>query len=1154
MYQFTEELRKHYESMLTPLAYYQVKDDGLVALLVSDGLCELMGVEREKLLSILTTSRLELLHPQDAAKTVAAMKAFVRKEGFYDQIYRTRYARGSMYHYVHSYGTWQTMPDGTELNCILYLDMTRCMDETNKLTEDGKLFQKDLFYSDSLTGLPNLNYMIQFAEERVNSIRRLGGTPVLIYADVISMQYYNSQYGFEEGNKLLCQVAGALQEAFPGTLLIRGADDHFILIDAFESEEQTEEKIARADRMIQKNAAGNTTGIKAGACVYQDRMTTIVAMDHARDAIKWLGNDLNHVCHFYTRVAEDQSWNQRYIIDSFERALEDHWIKVYYQGISRTKTGKSTAYEALARWVDPIRGFLSPAEFIPVLEKYHLLHRLDLYMAEQVCMDMPMRRVRGLPVLPVTVNFAAQDFDYEDIPTKLNEIYNCYCPNLYPEKKYLIVEITEQDMTRATDRFHEQIRRLKQLGFRVWLDDFGSGYSSLNAFSRFDVDLIKFDMDLLRNLDDNNGANRRIMNAMVQVAREMGIHTLAEGLETEQQRAFLQEIGCELAQGYLYHRPEPLETTYINMEAGKQLRPFETPDERDQLSRKWLDENEHSLAVIEQFGDHMPGGFFICKADESGELLYANNSMCKLYGCEDLDDFKAYTGFNLRGMVHPDDSGVTFTTIRKRANGYKPNTDYLEYRIIRKDGEVRWLNEYNYFVHSELHKDLYYVFLSDITEQRQKEQSEKLQRSAVIEALTKAYDSVWIIEDMQSQRFELFRVDQTLAHALPASEAIKNAKFSDALAVYSRLVLEEDRAALLEAASPESIERYTKERLFYSVLFRRVFETGPRYYRIEFTRMELKNGETNIVAGFRDVDDEVRREQGVQHSLKLRAACIEALTQTYESVWFINDYETQSYELFRIDESRKHVDAVMEAAKCKRYTDALACYAKVIVPEDRKAFLEAITPEKIRDEMQDKVIYGVPFRRMLDGGIRYYRMEFCKLDMGSEASVTVVGFRNVDDEVRKTEEIQDALRMRAAVIEALTKAYDSVWIIKDLETQRFELFRVDPKMAHMLPAQAAAKRIRFTDALAVYSRLIVKEDRAGFLDAVTPEAIAKHTKEKTIYSVPFRRVFENEIRHYRMEFTTMKLETGETNIVVGFRDVEEFMRYSSSVQGEKNAE
>ena len=69
-----------------------------------------------------------------------------------------------------------------------------------------------------------------------------------------------------------------------------------------------------------------------------------------------------------------------------------------------------------------------------MLEKYHLLHRLDLYMAEQVCMDMPMRRVRGLPVLPVTVNFAAQDFDYEDIPTKLNEIYNCYCPNLYPEK------------------------------------------------------------------------------------------------------------------------------------------------------------------------------------------------------------------------------------------------------------------------------------------------------------------------------------------------------------------------------------------------------------------------------------------------------------------------------------------------------------------------------------------------------------------------------------------------------------------------------------------------------------------------------------------------------------------------------------------------
>jgi len=1004
MYQFAEKTRKNYESMMTPMAFYQAVDDGLVALLVTDGLCEMMGLEREKLIDLLTRCRLEMLHPQDAAKTMMALKAFLRKEGFYDQLYRTRYAHGDSYQYVHAYGIWQKMPGGTELICVLYLDMTRCMDEAEVLSKKDELFQNDLFYTDKLTGLPNLNYMIQFADERVKTIRRLGKTPVLIYTDMISMQYYNSQYGFEKGNKLLYLTAESLKAAFPEALLIRGANDHFVLIDAFESEKQINQRLDDVDMYIQKNAAGNTSGIKAGVCVFQDSTRTIEAMDHARDAIKWLGNDLNRVCNFHTRGREEQERDQRYIIEFFARALREHWIKVYYQEISRTQTGKSTAYEALARWIDPDRGLLPPGAFIPVLEKHRLLHILDLYMAEQVCRDMSMRKVRGLPVLPVTVNFSAQDFDYEDIPSRLEQIYNQYCPDLHPEKKYLIVEITEQDMARAPERFHEQIRRLKQLGFQVWLDDFGSGYSSLNVFSRFDVDLIKFDMELLRNLDENNGANRRIMNAMVQVARGMGIHTLAEGLENERQQAFLQEIGCELVQGYLYHKPEPLETMLSNAEEGDTPRPFETPDEREQLGQKWFDENEYNLAVIEQFGDHMPGGFYICRADESGELLYANKSMWKYFGCEELEEFKEFTGFHLRGMVHPKDRKRLLTAVKKRAKGIQGESDYLEYRILRKDGQIRWLSAYNYFVHSELHKDLFYVFLSDITEKHEKEAAEKLLRSSVIEALTKVYDSVWIIEDLQTQRFELFRVDDALAHAMPAREALKTKKFSDALARYSNLILKEDRKSFLEAVSPENIEKYTKEQVIYSVLFRRLFKEGPRFYRMEFIRMELINGETNIVAGFKDVDEEIRKEQEIQNSLKVRAAVIEALTKRYDSVWIIEDLKTQRFALFRVDKTPEHAMLAQESEKQIRFSDALSFYSRLIVKEDRQRFLDAVTPEAIEKNTKDGGFYSVPFHRVFEDGTRRYRMDFTRMDLENGKTDIVAGFRDVNEAMRWEQE------------------------------------------------------------------------------------------------------------------------------------------------------
>ena len=129
--------------------------------------------------------------------------------------------------------------------------------------------------------------------------------------------------------------------------------------------------------------------------------------------------------------------------------------------------------------------------------------------------------------------------------------------------------------------------------------------------------------------------------------------------------------------------------------------------------------------------------------------------------------------------------------------------------------------------------------------------------------------------------------------------------------------------------------------------------------------------------------------------------------------------------------------------------------------------------------------------------------------------------------------------MRAAVIEALTRPYDSVWLLKDMETQEFELVRVDEKLAHLMPAQAAAKINKFYDAVTLYSRLVLEEDRQRFLEAVTPESIARNMENKTIYSVPFRRVFPEGVRNYRLEFARIDLGNGETNIVGGFKDVSE---------------
>ena len=592
MYQFSDKNRKTLEQLALPLAIFQNVDGKNIPVLVTEGFCALLGVERDRVMKEQESSKFDRIHPADVGRIAQAVNEFWSKQSNYDVIYRVRQADNE-YHYVHSIAFWWPMDEETELIVVIYLDLHKWGNEIRKSSNRYGLFQQDHFYTDPLTGLPNINYLNQFADERVNTLRIHEKTPVLIYTDVQAMQFYNNHYGFSRGNELLCLIAEELKAAFPEGLVARGAEDHFVVIDAFTDRETLRAKLRATNERIRKKAYGNTSGIQAGISLYEKEAKTAETIDHAKQAVKKIREDLNRVVNYYSHDDNESYWNQRYIIENFEKAMEEGWIKVFYQCVSRVETGKVASLEALARWIDPVRGTIPPGVFIPVLGRFHQLHKLDLYMAEQVCKEIRIRAENGFPIVPVSMNFTAQDFDYVDIPAALNELYDRYGISRYAGKECFIIEITEQDVASATDRFREQLTTLKNDGYRLWLDDFGSGYSSLNMFSRFDFNMIKFDMDLLRHLDEHNGANRRIIKAMTEVARELGIHTLAEGMETEEQQQFLVECGCELAQGYLYHKPEPLESFVYKAKTGHPHRACETPEERIENMKKWLEKAQN---------------------------------------------------------------------------------------------------------------------------------------------------------------------------------------------------------------------------------------------------------------------------------------------------------------------------------------------------------------------------------------------------------------------------------------------------------------------------------------------------------------------------------------------------------------------------------
>jgi len=440
---------------------------------------------------------------------------------------------------------------------------------------------------------------------------------------------------------------------------------------------------------------------------------------------------------------------------------------------------------------------------------------------------------------------------------------------------------------------------------------------------------------------------------------------------------------------------------------------------------KYFDLNEQNKEIIEQIGENMPGGFFIYRATDGEELVYANMAACRIFGCESLEDFKSLTGFTFRGMVHPSDYDEVKASIKQQLDSNQDDIGYVEYRIVRKDGEVCWIDGFGHYVSSETYTGLYYVFISDITDRHRQHleaESDKALRSAVIEALTASYDSVWLIEDTETEKFSLFRIDKTMVHMMPANEAVKIDKFSQALVFYSQLIYEEDRKKFLEAVDKEKIKKHTDDKLLYSVLFRRVFLEGIRYYRLEFAKMNLPDGKTGIVAGFKDVDDEVRKEQRIQHSLTLRAAVIEALTASYDSVWLINDVVTEEFELYRIDQTMVHMLPANEAIKIKKFSKALEFYSQLILEEDRENFLKAVSTDQIVKNTEYKRIYSIPFRRVFSDGVKYYRLEFAKLQLSDGKTGIVAGFKDVDDEVRKEQQIQQALREAIDAANASNKA------------------------------------------------------------------------------------------------------------------------------------
>ncbi|MEE3489010.1 MAG: GGDEF domain-containing phosphodiesterase [Bulleidia sp.] len=615
VYQFSDEVRKILEGSGLAFSVLQIMNDGYRAILVSDGACRLFGAERGPLMQYLSNKSYKRVHPDDAGKLIEASDRFrTRDENtIVCRMMLNGAYRPLMFH-EHVYHTG----DGPDLYFCSYYDLENILKNSGESYQMYYDTQEDLMFKDVITDLPNVTYYQRFAPGTLKQFLDQGQKPVLLFFDIQGMHNYNDRYGYTMGNALLKQTGKIIGSVFVDDFCIRYTEDHFIVITA---RKDYAARIEDVRSLMRAQNGSAIVDVNVGIYMYEDPQEDCTsAVDKARWALDVIHNNLNvHVC-VYDEEVRQKIDRRNYVLNHYQDAIRNGWIKVYYQPLIGTLSGKTVHVEALSRWVDPVYGFMNPGEFIGILEEYHRLTELDLYVLDVVCSDIEECRLEGRPYCYASVNLSRNDLEEEHIHERINSILERH--GVSPRE--IAIEITESAIVDHEEMIEEHIKRFHCEGYSVWLDDFGSGYSSFNALQNFDFDVLKIDMQFLRR---QNSRTPVILENIVDMTKKLGMLSVTEGVETAEQSAFLKNIGCVFLQGFLYSKPMPKEELTSLLE--KNRIPMEGKDDREFYS------NLVRINVLNP-DDPVPGMKFAPLSEEKSisivveengkyEILYTND-------------------------------------------------------------------------------------------------------------------------------------------------------------------------------------------------------------------------------------------------------------------------------------------------------------------------------------------------------------------------------------------------------------------------------------------------------------------------------------------------------------------------------------------------
>lgn len=411
----------------------------------------------------------------------------------------------------------------------------------------------DRYNYDLATDLPLRRTFWRIADEKVLFDDKLY---CMLAVDVENFHLINKWYGREVGDELLVKIGEVIKNIDKefGTISGYMGGDNFCLV--FEDNDELIKVIKdRISKVVNEYRGHGVTRAYFGAYKTSDKDITAGEMcDYAFDALDMAKQRPDKDLSWYDeRMAREQEEEAR-LMPEICNGMENDEFTFYLQPKCILQTGKIIGSEALVRWISPERGFISPGQFIPMLEKNGFISKLDVYIWDKVCQTIRRWMDEGRTVLPVSINVSRTDIYSLDVVKVLKDMVNKY--NISTD--YLEIEITESAYVENGSIIKDTEEAFKNAGFKILIDDFGSGYSSLNMLKDIDADVLKLDMKFLDLNPENNDKGVSIITAVLDMARQLDLPTIAEGIETDEQLKLLELLGCEYAQGFYYYRPMPI--------------------------------------------------------------------------------------------------------------------------------------------------------------------------------------------------------------------------------------------------------------------------------------------------------------------------------------------------------------------------------------------------------------------------------------------------------------------------------------------------------------------------------------------------------------------------------------------------------------------